>query len=86
MGNRPTEIPLVLRAPELVFNEISLGVVDQDWAPCIDVWALGCLVSCLLLPEFRCFMMTQWLYEIIAQNSVMSFYCNDLNDLCTQDV
>lgn len=56
VGNRPTEIhtPLFIRAPELVFNKMSLGVVDQDWGPGIDIWSLGCLVSCLLLPESRC--------------------------------
>lgn len=57
-GNRPTELhtPLFIRAPELVFNKMSLGVVDQVWDSSIDVWSLGCLVSCLSLPESRCLM------------------------------
>ncbi len=57
-GNRPTEIhtPLFIRAPELVFNKMSFGVVDQDWGSSIDVWSLECLVSCLLLPESICLM------------------------------
>lgn len=40
-----------MRAPELVFNKVSLGV-DQDWGSSIDVWSQGCLVSCLSLPEY----------------------------------
>ncbi|KAI9724760.1 MAG: hypothetical protein M1812_000035 [Candelaria pacifica] len=36
--------PLVFRAPEVIFYELSKGEINKDWGYQSDIWSLGCFI------------------------------------------